>query len=78
MMPQPELSLLWVADTLSPALSSLAAYLESVPHVRSTVVPQWPADLSAHDVVISRAAGAPAEGAPDLEGFIRSGGDGWR
>ncbi len=67
MMPHPPLSLLWVADATSPALASLAAYLESIPHVQLTRVTQWPADLGNHDVVISRGAG----GGPDLEGFVR-------
>ncbi len=76
MRPNSPISLLWVAEKMPPALSSLAAYFETMPHVRSTRVPQWPANLGAHDIVISPGAGAPDESGPDLEGFIRSGG-GW-
>ena len=34
MRPHTRLSLLWVADATMPAPSSLAAYLESIPHVQ--------------------------------------------
>ncbi len=71
-MPHTSLFLLWVADATSPALASLAAYLESIPHVQLTRVTQLPADPGDHDVVISRGGG----GGPDLEGFVRNGG-GW-
>ncbi len=73
---QPPLSLLWVADPRSPALAPLAAYLESIPHVRLTMAPQWPAELDRYDAVISIAAAPPRNGDPDLEGFVRNGG-GW-
>ncbi len=74
MMPHPPMSLLWVADTMTPAPSSLAAYLESIPHVQLPRVSQWPADLGNHDVVISLGGGHRDGGAPDLEGFVRNGG----
>ncbi len=72
MMPHTPLSLLWVADATSPAPASLAANLESIPHVQLTRVTQLPADPGNHDVVISRGGG----GGPDPEGFVRNGG-GW-
>ena len=77
MMPHSPLSLLWVANTAPPALSSLAAFLDSIPHVQLTRASQWPADLGNHDVVISLdGGGRREEPPPDLEGFVRNGG-GW-
>ena len=76
MLPHPPLSLLCVADTEGSALSSLYAYLESIPHVRVTVAAQWPAALDAYDVVISHGGEANQGRHPDLEGFVDRGG-GW-
>ncbi len=76
MLPHPPLSLLCVTDTEGSALSSLYAYLESIPHVRVTVAAQWPAALDAYDVVISHGGEANQARHPDLEGFVERGG-GW-
>ena len=76
MIPHPTLSLLCVADTQRSALSSLHAYLESIPHVRLTVAAQWPSALDAYDVVISHGGEANQGRHPDLEGFVHDGG-GW-
>ncbi len=74
MIPHNPLSRLWVADATKIALSSLAANLESTPHVKLARVSQRPADLGNHDVVISLGEGQCDGGAPDLEGFVRNGG----
>jgi predicted dehydrogenase len=76
MIPQPTLSLFWMVDDMVPALASLQTYLATIPHMRSTVAAQWPADLDHYDVVISLGAVKHQDGHPDLEGFVRNGG-GW-
>ncbi len=76
MRPHTRLSLLWVADATMPAPSSLAAYLESIPHVQLKRVSHWPDDPENHGVVRSLGSGQRDDGAPDLEGFVRNG-DAW-
>ncbi len=76
MLPHPALSLFCVTDTEGSALSSLLAYLESIPHVRVTAAAQWPTALDAYGVVISHGGEANQGRHPDLEGFIDRGG-GW-
>ena len=77
MLIHPSLSILAVSAGDNSLLQPFFSYLESITHVKLTVNPEIPEDLSLYDVVIStNTANLSTEGGERLNRFVRAGG-GW-
>jgi predicted dehydrogenase len=76
MIAHPSLSALLVVQGEDPALQPFLSYLRSVPHVRTTIEPQLPAELSLYDVVLTAQTASYVDQADPLKRFVHDGG-GW-
>jgi hypothetical protein len=72
----PSLSIFAVAGEDNSSLHPFFSYLQSISHVKLTVSPEIPADLSPYDVVITANTTVLSEGFDQLNQFVFAGG-GW-
>ena len=76
MFTHPTLSILVVAEKNHSSLQSFISYLQSISHVKLTVSPEIPADLSPYGVVLTAKTTDLGGGREHLERFVLAGG-GW-
>ncbi len=76
MFTHPSLSILAVAEEDNSSLYPFFAYLQSISHVKLTVTPEIPADLSPYAVVITANTTHLSKGGDNLNQFVFAGG-GW-
>jgi predicted dehydrogenase len=76
MIRHPSISVLFMIENPDATLSSLLSYLRSMPHIRLSVHPHLPQDLSSYDVVISLNENNSGITIDPLTQFVRAGG-GW-
>ncbi len=76
MLTHPSLSILAVAAEDHASLQPFFAYLQSIPHVKLSVNPEIPADLSPYDVVLTANTADLGQGGDRLKCYVMAGG-GW-
>ncbi|MBW2427508.1 MAG: Gfo/Idh/MocA family oxidoreductase, partial [Deltaproteobacteria bacterium] len=76
MIRHPSISVLFMIENADATLSSLLSYLRSMPHIRLSVHPHLPQDLSSYDVVISLNENNSDITIDPLTRFVHAGG-GW-
>ena len=76
MIIHPPISVLFVVEDDEPSLRPLFSYLKSIHHIKLTVDPQLPDDLSPYDVVATADTAAFKDSSDQLKNFVRAGG-GW-
>jgi predicted dehydrogenase len=76
MLTHPPISILTVAGENNSSLQPFLSYLQSISHVKLTVKPEIPADLSPYDVVLTANMTDLGKGGDQLKRFVLAGG-GW-
>ena len=76
MIIHPSLSILVAAEQELPQLQQFLLFLRSMSHVRLTVMPQVPSQLTGFQVIITAAQCATTEAVQHLHQFVSAGG-GW-
>ena len=76
MIYHPSLSILCVTGENDAVLKPLFNYLQSMSHIKLTVTPVFPQDLSSYKIILTADSSIHSKNNADLQDFVNAGG-GW-